>query len=115
MSELLIDDNDPRIVHQTLAEGVWKTVTRELIRIDGVIWYRLTTVYGTPITIVSEWQVMSGYMEKETHRTWNGESAVVSLTKNPEFEKCHALLDRHDLRLEHTALTGNRAVSEGWL
>jgi hypothetical protein len=113
MSELVIDDNDPRIVVQTLAEGPWKTVTRELIRIDGVIWYRLTTVYGTPVTTVGEWKEMSDSFKDDVYRNYRGEIVRVVLTKNPEFEKCHTVLDRHEIELEHAADPLNSRVLAG--
>lgn len=82
-----IQDDDPRILVQEVGPGrAWKNVRRELIRIDGVIWYRLTTVYKTQFDVAGDWTVADNIQGFATD------------------------LDRHDLALQH-----NAAIAEGVL
>jgi hypothetical protein len=108
MSELVIDESDPRILREVIRSDDWKTVTRSLVRIDGVIWIKLGTFYkqqgwGSE----NEWGVL-------TRKEENG--TILPQIRNDLHDSVSADLDRHEIELEHaTDPLNSKALAGGAL
>lgn len=111
----MVADDDPRILREDLPSDSGTTITRELIRVNGLIFIRLTMKYASLTTVAGRWELLQSSVLGEEIRTFSGDTVYQVSTPNPDHAEFSALLDRHEIELEHRLETGVPALSEGAL